>query len=71
MYSGGSSNENFFTLNPPSATVEDEINDDDDVDHDGDDSVDSDFSEIKCIPNIGVLSKGTESEKLVLFVYCI
>ncbi|VDP39793.1 unnamed protein product [Schistosoma curassoni] len=60
MYSGGSSNENFFTLNPPSATVEDEINDDDDVDHDGDDSVDSDFSEIKCIPNIGVLSKGTE-----------
>lgn len=70
MYSGGSSNENFFTLNPPSATVEDEINDDD-VDHDGDDSVDSDFSEIKCIPNIGVLSKGTESEKLVLFVYCI
>lgn len=70
MYSGGSSNENFFTLNPPSATVEDEINDGD-VDHDGDDSVDSDFSEIKCIPNIGVLSKGTESEKLVLFVYCI
>ncbi|CAH8603906.1 unnamed protein product [Schistosoma guineensis] len=59
MYSGGSSNENFFTLNPPSATVEDEINDDD-VDHDGDDSVDSDFSEINCIPNIGVLSKGTE-----------
>lgn len=70
MYSGGSSNENFFTLNPSSAIVEDEINDDD-VDHDGDDSVDSDFSEIKCIPNIGVLSKGTESEKLVLFVYCI
>ncbi|CAH8609197.1 unnamed protein product [Schistosoma margrebowiei] len=59
MYSSGSSNENFFTLNPPSATVEDEINDDD-IDHDGNDSVDSDFSEINCIPNIGVLSKGTE-----------
>ncbi|CAH8609170.1 unnamed protein product [Schistosoma margrebowiei] len=70
MYSSGSSNENFFTLNPPSATVEDEINDDD-IDHDGNDSVDSDFSEINCIPNIGVLSKGTESEKLVLLVYCI
>ncbi|CAH8625384.1 unnamed protein product [Schistosoma rodhaini] len=77
MYSGGSSNDNFLTYNPPPATVEDEINDDndddDDVDHDGVgdddyDNDDSDFSDIHCIPNIGVLSKGTE--KLVELSDC-
>ncbi|CAH8541698.1 unnamed protein product [Schistosoma turkestanicum] len=67
-------NENIFNFtgigmysNPPRATVDDDeinhesdvVGEDDEYDN-GNVSVDADYSEIHCIPNVGVLSKGTE-----------